>query len=243
MGFFAFLGRHLGAAIIGAVGLVLAALGFADQADAIMTAFEPWQLQALGAAIFVTAVIMVLYAFDKEQRARIAGFEPKSPQQSVPNPPKPSVTPATTIADQTASRADPPSQPAGKDGRVYVEAHQTPEKLSDMCEGKTTHQARRATEPFIGKWMRVSGVVDDVAFITDELANVRFRRQSQTLYKGFTIPDTRDVKLRFRTQLERLEMLQGGEHMVVDGQIEEIHNFGITLANCEIVSVSDAPSA
>jgi len=66
---FRFLARHVVASLFGAAGVILLALGYADQAEAIATRFEPWQFQALGAAFFVVFVVMVLVSYDQKQLA------------------------------------------------------------------------------------------------------------------------------------------------------------------------------
>lgn len=65
MGFFGFVSRNLFAAILFALAVATAVLSYAEQADAIVTAFEPWQYQALGAILFMVAVFKVLYDFEQ----------------------------------------------------------------------------------------------------------------------------------------------------------------------------------
>lgn len=66
---FRFFRRHLIASLFGATGVIFAALGYADQARAIRTTFEPWQLQALGASLFVVFVVMVLISYGRSPQA------------------------------------------------------------------------------------------------------------------------------------------------------------------------------
>jgi len=78
-----FIRRHVGASLIGAAGLILAGLGYADQARAIATGLPPWALQALGAAFFVTFVVKVLASYDKDHRLK---SEPKELPPIAPGP-------------------------------------------------------------------------------------------------------------------------------------------------------------
>lgn len=70
-----FFREHLVASVIGALGMIFAALGYAEQAEAIATKFEPWALQALGAALFVIFVVMVLMSYSHAERVKnVAGI-------------------------------------------------------------------------------------------------------------------------------------------------------------------------
>ncbi|MXP08687.1 hypothetical protein [Pseudoblastomonas halimionae] len=77
-----FLANHVWASIIGAVGLVFSALGFASQAHAIATRFKAWQFQALGAALFFVAVIMVLVSYDQGQSSEVQRPIPRVSQSA-----------------------------------------------------------------------------------------------------------------------------------------------------------------
>ena len=70
MAFLRFLGKHLFAAIFGGAGIVLLALGYADQARDILK-FQPWQLQAAGALLFIVSVILILYKGEADHVARL----------------------------------------------------------------------------------------------------------------------------------------------------------------------------
>src|SRR3546814_8355389 len=63
------LGNHGLASIVGAFSVISYGLGIAEQAQAITIRFKAWQLQALGAAFFFIAVVMVLVSYDQERRA------------------------------------------------------------------------------------------------------------------------------------------------------------------------------
>src|SRR3546814_18519159 len=54
---------------VGAFSVISYGLGIAEQAQAITIRFKAWQLQALGAAFFFIAVVMVLVSYDQERRA------------------------------------------------------------------------------------------------------------------------------------------------------------------------------
>lgn len=70
----AFLWEHVVVSIVLAFSVMSAALGFAEQAQAITTRFKAWQLQALGMGFFFIAVVLVLVSYGKE-RARAPAIE------------------------------------------------------------------------------------------------------------------------------------------------------------------------
>lgn len=224
MGFFRFLGRHILASILGAVGVTLAILGYADQARDVLTGFDPWQLQASGAGLFVVAVVMILYRWDQEQSLKVAQgpHAPSAPREIISDaaPPK---------AERIEAAPKPPPSSSGK--RIYVGENITPKVLSAMFEGKTTLQGKRATEPFVGKWMRVSGTFKDLSMINERIASLSLRHPYET-----------SVRLYFRTDFERLEILHGGERLTIDGEIERIDPATVALEKCEIVSMEAVPA-
>lgn len=144
-------------------------------------------------------------------------------------PAEPLVT-APQPAPLQAQPADKPVKalkPPKTNKRVYVSAGLTPDKLMAMCKDKTTHQAKRIVEPYLGKWMRVEGVVRDYSQYSDDLAAVAVETN------GFA-----SIRFYFNDDFERLEMLEVGETITVDGKIKEIDSLAFHLKECEIVSVS-----
>ncbi|QCB56308.1 hypothetical protein E5675_18985 [Sphingopyxis sp. PAMC25046] len=97
MGIFDFLGNHILASIVGAFGVITYGLGIAEQAQAIVTRFKAWQLQALGAAFFAVAVVMVLVDFEQTRSGGVAHSAPVLP--SVEGSPNPNVLPANISAE------------------------------------------------------------------------------------------------------------------------------------------------
>lgn len=95
---FDFLGRHVVASIVGAVGLISYGLGVAEQAQALATRFKAWQLQALGAVFFFVAVVMVLVSYDAERRE--PSSVSKSPlAETLSSSPTPGVLPESISAE------------------------------------------------------------------------------------------------------------------------------------------------
>lgn len=97
--FFGFVSHHVFASILGALGMIFSALGFAEQANAIVTKYKAWQLQALGAALFFIAVITVLVSYDSD-RGALPIAAPPGPAASIAAPvnPDPTVLPSGVAA-------------------------------------------------------------------------------------------------------------------------------------------------
>jgi hypothetical protein len=135
-----FFGRHVGASIFGACGVILAALGYADQAGTIITSFEPWQLQATGAALFVLFVIMVLASYDKahlnqrQANAQPTPSEIASPLQAL----------SQSFPEARTSEPSPDVLP-----ELVVNAY-----LSLMTSKHTVLQEEKFLQPYDGKWMQ-----------------------------------------------------------------------------------------
>src|SRR3546814_20663580 len=99
---FNFLGNHVLASIVGAFSVISYGLGIAEQAQAITIRFKAWQLQALGAAFFFIAVVMVLVSYDQERRATPSVVQAISSKGLNDETPDPKVLPANTAAEYSA---------------------------------------------------------------------------------------------------------------------------------------------
>jgi hypothetical protein len=214
VGFVGFLGRHVFASIVGTTGILLLAIGYAQEADAIMTSFQPWAWQATGAAFFVIAVVMLLFRYDQQQSDRApvpsVAKEPKAP----PPPPTAKQRPSTKPV-----RSDLPKL----SGRTYVGDGIDLDYLTSLCTDKTTHQAQQIVKPFIGKWIRISAKFDDLRMVSSDLAQVSVGPRDV-----FTL-------LYFRNDFDKLEMLRPGQDLTVEGRIDKIALFGVELDDCELV--------
>jgi hypothetical protein len=115
------------------------------------------------------------------------------------------------------------------EGRNFVSASVTPEYLLSLFEDHTSIQAQRLIEPFIGKWMSVSGSLDEVISSNPKSAQVTFsgRGLSSNLAR---------IYMYFRTEdsVERLSILRRGDGMIVVGQITLVNAVQLDLDNCEL---------
>ncbi|MCA1654691.1 MAG: hypothetical protein ABR588_00350 [Sphingomicrobium sp.] len=140
----------------------------------------------------------------------------------------------------SSQEAAPPQPQGGSAERVFVPDGLTPRKLMAMCEGKTSHQAQVSIKPFIGKWIRVSGIVRDFMMLSEDWGAVFLQSATTAVLGDMALREVNSAKLYFRSDFDRLEMLQGGERFVADGQIKEIDSLSFKADNCEIVSIAPA---
>ena len=64
----------------------------------------------------------------------------------------------------------PKYDPENVDGRVYLDKQITFSSLSELAHGKTTLQKQQLLAPFIGHWMKISGVVHN----TNSFEDIRY---------------------------------------------------------------------
>lgn len=115
-------------------------------------------------------------------------------------------------------RVPPPSE------RTFVDA--SPEYLLGFFNEHTSAQAGRLITPYIGKWMRVSGVVLDVDSESDRTI-IRLRGESiRTM-----------VTALFTEQkwIERVETLRQNQPITVIGRISRVGRISLWLERCEVV--------
>jgi hypothetical protein len=225
VGFFRFLGRHLWAAVGGAIGLMFLAAGYADEGLKLWAIVQPWQLQALGATFFVIAIIMILYQWDQERlKTSIDSAVPIA--APLPSPPSNALAPPPKTKPVSAPV---PAPISSTENRVILGPNLTPEVLMRLCVGKTQVQAQRAIQLYIGKWMKVKGLVEDVS-ASDNWTTVRIAPATGSS-DGYA-----DVALYFRDQREHVEVLQKGDHIVALGEIESISDSSVGLEKCELLT-------
>jgi hypothetical protein len=112
--------------------------------------------------------------------------------------------------------------------RVYVDL--TPERLIRIFRTHVTAQAERLVERYIGKWLRVVGQVYDVDN-TGDLWRMSVWFDSVKGEPGFL------VLLEFHSHWrERLEILDKGTAISVDGRIKEVEAAVLRLKECAVVA-------
>jgi len=230
MGWWAFFRRYLGPSIGIAVGVMLAVTGYASEAYEIWTAgLKPWSVQLCGFLIFVISVISLLYRFHETAERRAQSIIPPAP-----NSPTPQLTRAATPERrmETAHKADielPPEVPSAEESpatpRVFLGSGITPRFLMDYVSGKTRVQIQAAVSPYIGKWMTVTGPVDEVS-------TPAYNSQHVILYFGVLS----QVSLVFGQKwFDNLGTIHRGTEIKVIGRLAEVSELIISLDDCELV--------
>jgi hypothetical protein len=130
----------------------------------------------------------------------------------------------------TSRESAPTSEP---EERMVVDV--TPAYLVGFFNDHTSIQARKLTEPYIGKWLRVSGALSDVlrSHIDQPVSQVTFEKGSpfDENYEWFTVYMYFD-----RTWDDRLAVLRRGTTITVLGQLERVSGVEVHLEHCELVS-------
>ena len=111
--------------------------------------------------------------------------------------------------------------------RIFISASLSPSDLRSLCKDKTSADAHRAMQPYIGKWMRVSGQINNILPPASYGQMILFR-------EGYLV----DVAMIFdNTWKERISILRKGQAITVIGKIEEINVMDLRMGNCELISV------
>lgn len=114
-------------------------------------------------------------------------------------------------------------RPAEAPERTFIE--ETPDSLSKLFSPNlTTMQAKRVAEPFIGKWLRVTGELDDAQ---------DFESFVQVTLKG-SRPTY--LYLYFSRDRDRLNLLRPGQLITVAGKIKDFSSNDFHLDDCELVA-------
>jgi hypothetical protein len=144
-------------------------------------------------------------------------------------PPQSRSTPASTPTPT-------PQLPAGLEApeeRTFIDV--TPRYLTGLFAGLTHLQAAPLTQPFLGKWMTVSGPLGNVLSNRPTISQVTFQHQSPFAPD----PDRFTIFMYFDRQAwdEHLAVLQPGTKITVSGRLREFDSITIHLEDCELVEV------
>lgn len=176
-----------------------------------------WMISGQGRLLIMLLgfVLLFLALFRKQPLQSHSVLDRKSEPVSTPKEP---------VAASEQPAPAPPLTTSG--GRETVDVE--PDYLMDMFAQHTSIQAQRLIEPYIGKWMKVSGTLSDVqdtqyfsvvTFENPPLAKLRI------IFMYFEQPDRRD----------RLSVIRRGAPLTVLGQIKKVTGFQIELWSCELI--------
>jgi hypothetical protein len=109
----------------------------------------------------------------------------------------------------------------------------TPAELVGLFADHTSQQGAKLIEPYLGKWLRVTGPLGDV------LSNRGFRSQV-TFEKGSVFDEGYEpvtVYMYFERERwdDRLAVLRPGSSITVAGRIREVDRVHVHLEDCELV--------
>jgi tRNA_anti-like len=171
-------------------------------------------LVVFGAGLGVLAAVMYFWPSSSGgdlSNAKVA--LDKAPVQPAPVQPAPVRTPSS----------DEPTPVA--DGRIVV--NRTPTELVGYFKGVTHVQGTDATGRYIGKWMRVSGTLQDVRLLTTGIAQVNFNEW--TSGNGWVFCYFSD-----KNWIDRLVLMKPGDELTVLGKIDRISSSSVELEKCEL---------
>jgi hypothetical protein len=118
--------------------------------------------------------------------------------------------------------------PAHGDGeaRIFLGSDITPEFLAGLSKDQMGIHARRLTSIYEGKWMKVSGAVDDVSKLARNDYFVTLSNENPHIFFIFSGAHWE----------ERLSILKKGTQLTVIGKLRAISRENLQFEECEIVS-------
>jgi hypothetical protein len=158
------------------------------------------------AAVF--AVVLLIFIFILE------GAEPKPPTRHS----------AQSITQTSAQ----PAKQREKKEKAFITL--APRELTGFYrQGNTSIQAARLAEPYLGKWLKLSGTVSDIR-------DVFVAGKSLVTLKEFSIRNEEYVLLFFSQEwIEHLSTMRAGDSINAIGKVGSIDSTTVTLQDCEIV--------
>jgi hypothetical protein len=115
-----------------------------------------------------------------------------------------------------------PSLQASNESRSFTDA--TPNYLLQIYNNHTDIQASRLVQPYMGKWMKVEGIVEQVAP----------EPYGGGIYAVIAYDKDAFLGLRFKANWhDRVFSLVKGDRIAVVGRLENVQPMGLTLSECE----------
>ena len=162
---------------------------------------------------------------DRRQAATSRSTRPADPAkapitQFTPAP----IVEAPVLLPSPAPIAEPEPSSVDEFGRIFVGSNVTPAYLVGLLKQGTVIRAVKQTESYIGKWMKLSGILDDV-----------LPAGGQVMVTFKTNLSLHDVIMYFNvTWIDRLSILSKGDKITVLGKIDKINVISVYLENCEL---------
>jgi hypothetical protein len=117
--------------------------------------------------------------------------------------------------------------------RVIVDV--TPEYLMRLYENKMSAQAQTLAAPYIGKWLRIQGKLEDIRRSYGGAVSVSLQREGAV--SGLNLHAFFDGDW-----YDRLIVMPSGTKVSLIGQIFEVEKFNVMLHNCELVQEIEPPA-
>jgi len=120
--------------------------------------------------------------------------------------------------------------------RIYLGSNITPVFLAELQDGKTSLEAQEATDKYVGKWMRVTGVLKNVSRIGNRKlwVTLAIPRKVQ-IAEGIEMDRDVEVKAEFERDFDRIRVRRPGDVFRVEGRIDRIIYMGLELEDCELL--------
>lgn len=131
-------------------------------------------------------------------------------------------TTATRDLPETPLRPSPTTSSKPHEEQIFVRA--TPQDLMAFYEGRTTLQGNQASKNYIGKWMYVTGKVNNTNIVSKTvLVSIRIMGEGKTI-----------ILLFDKEWEDGVSLLLAGQQIDAVGQIREMDHSSLTLEHCEL---------
>lgn len=107
--------------------------------------------------------------------------------------------------------------------KIFLGANQGVWELMRLCDGKTDLHAKKAVEPYIGKWLHFRGIVRNVHTYGGE-AIIRF-----------DLGNLKVLKARVTNGLELADVIHVGDILEIVGRVIDIDSVTIVVEDTEII--------
>ena len=151
-------------------------------------------------------------------------ISPPTPKIEAKEQALPTQLPVVSSTPKPEPMHTPQLQPPDQTGRVFLSSKMTAMELLALRKGKTQVHADNAVQPYLGKWLRHRGPLEDV-WVSDSAVHLCFELEG-----------IRNLQADVSGCPELADVLHKGDEVEVVGKIKQIRQLDVILSDAEVIA-------
>jgi len=189
--------------------------------DLYVLGLPGWAYEIVGVSIFFGSFVAVLYRmhghFSNPASMRVLS-PTMNRRTGAP------IVPLPAVSGATPSIASPRTDASG---RIFVGGNTTPVSLSEFFKNHTSMEANRFIEPYLGKWIDISGKIREIAEYSDDTIIIYLDIESSS-----TLLVSGEFGVSWK---DKIAIMRKGDQVEIRGSIKRVSSGIFSMVNCEVL--------